>query len=71
MQNLRVFVEDAAYAMATVFAHHGIMIFLCVLLDGVAYIAQLHAGFYQLNTFVQALLGDLTQAVGVGATSPT
>ena len=66
MQYLRVLVEHLADAVAAVLAHHRVVVLFRVLLDNVADIAQGGAGLDELQGLVQALLGDLDQALGVG-----
>jgi len=64
VQHLWLFVEDLADAVAAVLAHHGEVVGLGVFLDGVADIAQVNAGFHQLNAQHHAFVADAAQALG-------
>ena len=65
MQYLRVFVEDAADAVAAVLAYHRIVVALGQGLDGVSDVAQVHAGTYHFDARAHALVGDFHQTLDV------
>ncbi len=65
VQYLRFFVEGVADTMATEITHYGVVIFFCVSLYNVAYVAEGRAWAHHLDGLVQALLGDAHQALGM------
>ena len=54
---------DRADAMAAIIANHRVAVFLGVLLNDVANISQAGSWLNQLDTFIEALLGNLDQAL--------
>ena len=66
MQDLGILVEDPANAVAAVLAYHGVVVLLGVPLDDMADVPQGRAGFDHFQGQVEAFLGDLDQALGVG-----
>ena len=64
MQHLRVFVEHLPDAVPAVFAHHREALGFRQLLDGVADIAQAHAGPNHLDAGQHALAGGVDQTLG-------
>ena len=66
MEHLGIFVEVLADAMATEFPNHGVAVFLRVRLDGMADIAERRAGSDCIDTFPEALKGDVAETLGQG-----
>ena len=64
MQHLRIFVEHLADTVPAVLAHHGEALGLRQFLDGVADIAQAHAGPHHLDAGQHALAGGVHQPLG-------
>src|SRR5690606_29540171 len=52
-------------SVAAVVPHHGVVVGLGVLLDGVADVPEAHAGAHQGHADIEALLGNADQALGV------
>ena len=65
MQYLWLLVKLVAYAVATVIAHHRVVVGFRMSLYGMTYITQAYPRSHQLYTFVQAFLGYLYQALGM------
>ena len=66
MAHFGLFVESIAYPMATQVAHHTVVVFLGVLLDGLADVVDKAPRLGSLHTDFQALLGDTYQLFLLG-----
>ena len=67
VQHLWFLVEDFADAVATVFTHDGKVVGLGVLLDGVADVTEVDAGFDHLDAQFHAFVADAHQSLGENA----
>ena len=64
VQDLRLFVEDLADAVAAELAHHRVALAFGKTLDRKADVAQVNAGFHHPDAVPHGLIGDAAQAFG-------
>ena len=64
MQNLRLFVEDAANAVPAKFAHHAETLCFGKFLDGPAHVTQAGTGFHHLDAVPHGVVSHAAQPLG-------